>query len=137
MLKTGTRGDPNKGMVEMGTKTILVVDDNERIVDLYARMLRKLNLTVEKAFNGMMALDVVRMRKVDFIIMDFDMPYLNGIEALIEIKEIEPDVPVMIVSGEESSEIREKAIKAGAVDYLMKPVDLALIREYIIKLLDL
>lgn len=92
---------------------------------------------MEKAFNGVMALDVVKMRKIDLIIMDFDMPYLNGIEALIEIKEIEPDIPVMIVSGEESSEIREKAIKAGAIDYLMKPVDIAIIRKYVTKLLNL
>ncbi|MBL4715612.1 MAG: hypothetical protein COC01_03045 [Bacteroidetes bacterium] len=56
----------------------------------------------------------------DFIILDFYLPGLNGLEALLEIKKVNPEINVIILSGNDDPEMMEKAFKSGAYDYIVK-----------------
>ena len=73
-----------------GTETILIVDDEEIILDIVARMLERMNYIVLKAGSGMAAIDVYndKMEAIDLIILDMIMPKMNGGETYEKIKEI-------------------------------------------------
>jgi len=102
---------------------ILIVDD-----DLAHRvMLRKLiggwGYNVSEADDGAVAVEEVRKRSFDLILMDIRMVRVSGIEALEQIKQINPSIPVIIMTAYASVETAVSALKKGAYDYLTKPLD--------------
>jgi len=102
---------------------ILIVDD-----DLAHRvMLKKLiggwGYQMFEADDGAQAIDEVRRRSFDLILMDIRMAKVSGIEALEQIKQINPDIPVIIMTAYASVETAVSALKKGAYDYLTKPLD--------------
>ncbi|HLZ19085.1 MAG TPA: response regulator, partial [Smithellaceae bacterium] len=102
---------------------ILIVDD-----DLAHRvMLKKLiggwGYHVSEADDGAVAVEEVRRRSFDLILMDIRMVKVSGIEALEQIKEINASIPVIIMTAYASVETAVSALKKGAYDYLTKPLD--------------
>lgn len=103
----------------------LIVDDSKVMVRIIANTVEMLGMDVEKVHNGQDAIDLLKKQPDEFsiILMDWNMPVLNGYETLLAIKE-DPalsHIPVMMVTteGEQSNVI--KALKAGADGYLTKP----------------
>ncbi|WP_159440342.1 ATP-binding response regulator [Vibrio quintilis] len=81
-------------------KTILVVDDNKMQRTLVQLFLQQLGYQIMHADNGKAALDLFRNNAVDLVIMDIQMPVMNGFEATTKIKDISPETPVIALSGE-------------------------------------
>jgi two-component system, OmpR family, response regulator CpxR len=102
---------------------VLVVDDEEEFVDALAQRLEVRGFTVLTAFNGDDALDTVREKPVDVVILDVLMPGKDGIQTLKEIKQIKPLVEVIMLTGHATVETGIEGMKLGAYDYLMKPTD--------------
>ena len=74
-------------------ETILVVDDNKDIVFSLSELLKYEGYTIEKAYDGMAALDVLERKQIDLILLDVMMPRLNGLSTLMKIREIKyPDL---------------------------------------------
>lgn len=112
----------------MAKPRAIVADDNppfwERLVSLLAPKVD----VVATATDGIMALKVIRSHKPDLVVMDLDMPGLNGIEVTNELTKNQPCPSIVICSVETDPEVIEAALKAGALAYVFKvPVEKDLI----------
>lgn len=103
--------------------TLLWVDDEIELLKAYIIFLQKKDYEVVTASNGQDALDLVRERQFDLIFLDENMPGISGLETLSQIKEITPNVPVVMVTKSEEENIMDLAIGSKIADYLIKPVN--------------
>lgn len=103
---------------------ILVVDDEIRYRELYARVLRDAGLAVQEAASASEALGLLHDQAPDMIVSDVRMPGESGLDLLRRVREEKPELPFLLVTA--YADVREAvdALKLGAVDYLAKPVDL-------------
>ena len=107
-------------MPDMNKKTILVVDDDHEIVRAITITLEREGYHVLNAYDGLQALDCVTSREVHLIIIDVMMPKLDGLSAVMKIRE-KKNLPIIILSakGEDSDKIL--GLSMGADDYISKP----------------
>ena len=103
---------------------ILVVDDAPMIRRILKNLLKEMGFTnVEEAEDGMVALQKLRSQKYDFVITDWNMPNLTGIELVQEIRK-DPNLkhlPIMMVTAEAKKENIILALKSGVNNYIVKP----------------
>ncbi|MBI4645220.1 MAG: response regulator [Bacteroidia bacterium] len=108
-------------------KKILVVDDERSILQVIVKYLTQADekYSVMCAPNGKVACKLAEMSDIDIILMDWEMPEMNGIEALKYLKTLEKtkEIPILIVSAMTSSDHVQCALDAGAMDYIRKPID--------------
>lgn len=119
---------------ERSTKSILVVDDEAVIRDLCAKALK--GYRVLQAGDGEEALRLFEKGGVDVILTDVMMPKLNGIELLRRLKEVEPTLVVIVMTGYAEKEIILNALKADADDFITKPLNLLQLKTAVDKALD-
>ena len=103
--------------------TILWVDDEIELLKAYVIFLEKKDYQVVTATNGQDAIDLCREKAFDLIILDENMPGLSGLETLTMIKDINPVVPIVMVTKSEEEDIMNQAIGSKISDYLIKPVN--------------
>ncbi len=104
--------------------TVLIVDDIPVNIILLKTMLARTNVKILTAVNGQEALDIVRQLRPQVVLLDIQMPILNGLEVLKEIK-ADPnlkDIAVIMVSAYTSSEDIEQSMNLGASGFIKKPV---------------
>ena len=99
---------------------VLIVDDDQRILELLKFHLESLNYAVLTSSNGIDALEKVRSQPVDFVVLDVVMPGKDGFETLKELRTFSA-VPVIILSAREDDYDRVFGLRIGADDYLLKP----------------
>ncbi len=104
----------------MGTANILVVDDDREIVFAIAKLLEKEGLKVIKAYDGVEALDALVADRIDLIIIDVMMPRLDGLSAIMKIRE-RRNVPIIIISAKSEESDKILGLGIGADDYVTKP----------------
>ncbi|HNY49288.1 MAG TPA: sigma-54 dependent transcriptional regulator [Smithella sp.] len=104
-------------------QTILVVDDDYAHRLMLKKLLGGWGYAVLEADDGAVAIEAVRQKSFDLILMDIRMLNVSGIEALEQIRIINPVVPVIIMTAYASVETAVNAMKKGAYDYLTKPLD--------------
>lgn len=102
---------------------ILWVDDEIDLLKPHILFLEKKKYTVSKCQSGMEALQLIDENKYDIVFLDENMPGLNGIETLAEIKEKQANLPVVMITKSEEEYIMEEAIGSKIADYLIKPVN--------------
>ncbi len=102
---------------------ILLVDDEKLVRSVMADMLNKNGILVTEASSGNKAMGLFAGRLFDAVLLDMIMPDMDGIATLKELKKINPDVPIIIVTGYGNVATAVEAIKLGAYDYVEKPVD--------------
>jgi DNA-binding NtrC family response regulator len=100
---------------------ILVVDDEEQMRDLLAKVLERKGYQVSACGDGAEALALLEREPADLVVTDVRMPGLNGMEALRAIKELNPDIVVIIMTAFGSIDQAVQAVKDGAYDYINKP----------------
>jgi DNA-binding response OmpR family regulator len=101
-------------------KTILVVDDEKRLVSLVAEYLQQSGYRVVSAFNGLEALKVARQEKPDLIILDLMMPEMNGYE-FMQAHRKEMDTPIILLTARVEDDEKVIGLELGADDYVTKP----------------
>ena len=102
---------------------ILLVDDNQKFLSITKKRLAKRGCTVQTASNGLEALESLRSQNIQVAILDIKMPGVNGIEVLKIIKTQFPLVQVIMLTGIPTVGCASDSLKAGALNYLIKPVD--------------
>ncbi|MCI0750042.1 MAG: EAL domain-containing protein [Nevskiales bacterium] len=102
---------------------VLMADDEPALLRAYARMLRQAGYTVEEAVDGKMAARLAGESDFDVIVSDIDMPGINGVELLRQVRGRNLDVPVVLMTGQPAVETAIRAVEYGALRYLIKPVD--------------
>ncbi len=108
----------------MDCETILVVDDNREIVYSISELLKYEGYNVVKAYDGMEALEAVEANKIDLILLDVMMPRLNGLSALMKLRE-HHKIPVIILSAKTEESDKVSGLVLGADDYISKPYNSA------------
>ncbi len=115
-------GKGENGKMKNGLE-ILIVDDDPAHRVMLKKLLGGWGYRVTEADDGAVAIEEVRKRSFDLILMDIRMMKVSGIEALEQIKKINPTIPVIIMTAYASVETAVSALKKGAYDYLTKPLD--------------
>jgi len=100
---------------------VLVVDDEKIMLDSIARILIKEGYEVRTAFSGEEAIEKFDQESFDIVLLDIKMPGMGGIETLRRLKEMDPAITILIITGYPSIDSAVKAIKLGAYDYITKP----------------
>ena len=116
---------------------ILVVDDEESHRIMLRAVLKDEGYEVAEAADGSEAVRAVEEEPFDLILMDVRMKTMDGIEALQEIRKISPLIPVLIMTAYASVKTAVEALKAGAFEYLTKPLDIEELKILIEKALEL
>lgn len=116
---------------------ILVVDDFNTMRRIVKNILKQLGFeNVGEAENGQEALEVLKKEKFDFVITDWNMPVMNGLDLLKAIKADAAlkDIPVMMVTAEAQQQNIVEAVKSGASNYIVKPFTAEVLEEKINKI---
>src|SRR5512143_2610594 len=104
-------------------KRLLVADDSEAIREMLGSFLANLGYHTDLATDGQTAIDLFKVHPYDVVICDLQMPRVEGLEVLAQIKALDPDVQVIILTGHATLETAIKALRLGAYEYQFKPVD--------------
>jgi DNA-binding NtrC family response regulator len=104
----------------MEKKRILVIDDDEYIRESIKETLRRKGYELESADNGKAALEIFRTDDFDMVISDMKMPGMSGIELLEKIKQLDADIPFLMITAHGAIESAVEAIKKGAYDFIQK-----------------
>jgi two-component system response regulator RegA len=108
----------------MSNAKILLVDDEEEFSEVLAERLGTRGFEVDVAKDGLEAIRKVKAENYEAVILDFAMPGLNGIETLEILLDKEPDLQVILLTGQATLENGVEALKLGAQDVLQKPADI-------------
>ncbi len=117
------REEEKKPEKKKGLK-ILVIDDDPQVRDLLNDFLDKEGYDVSLASNGIGGLSKVKSEKPDLVLVDINMPEMDGLEVLKRVKEDNPSLTVIMISGGQDMETARKTLEMGAYDYITKPFDL-------------
>ena len=107
--------------------TILIVDDEKITIHLIEKYLLKSknNFLIIKAYNGKEAIEMAHLQNPDLILMDWNMPIMNGIDAIRELKNNiqTKNIPIILHTDLDNSKEIQEALDAGAVDFIKKPIE--------------
>src|SRR5260370_5338924 len=116
---------------------LLVVDDEPNVLYSIEKSLQSEELEVVVAQTGRQGVELVEQLRPDAMILDVRLSDMSGLEAFDQIRQIAPRLPVVIITAYASTETAIEAMKRGAFEYLLKPVDLHQLREVVGKAIDL
>jgi CheY-like chemotaxis protein len=106
---------------------ILVAEDNKTNQKVATLLLNKMGYSVEIAENGQIAVDMVQANYYDLILMDYNMPVMDGLEATIKIRELDNEhvkaIKIIALTANATSYDMEKCLKSGMNDYISKPIN--------------
>ena len=102
---------------------VLIVDDEKDVCDVLCRLLKPEGLQVLVAYEGKTALKMIVSEIPDVLIVDFKMPGIDGMELLKRAKEIDPELPVVMITAYADVYGAVEAMRAGAHDYMPKPFE--------------
>jgi CheY-like chemotaxis protein len=104
-------------------KTILIAEDEAVSRFLFEKALKKTKANLFFVKNGVEAVQMVKENtEIDAVIMDIRLPLMDGLEATVKIKELIPEMPVIIQSAYAMQSTREEAIESGCNDFITKPI---------------
>jgi len=115
---------------------ILIVDDEPKMRRVLEIMLQKMGHGCLSASNGTEALEVFRANTVDLVITDLRMPGMDGLALMGELRALQSDVPVLMITAHGTVESAVAAMKLGACDYLLRPFDIEVLELAVLRVLQ-
>lgn len=113
------------------TEKILLVDDEKEFLEVMAERLSARGMNVSTADSALEALRQVETETFDAIILDLQMPAMDGIETLKALKQKRPELQIILLTGHATVKKGIEAMKLGAMDFIEKPADVAALTEKI------
>jgi len=121
-------------------RRVLRVEDEADVRKTLTDILRAMRyaepLEIEGVPDGRDGLDAVVRQRPDLVLLDLQMPRMDGLALLKQIREIEPRLPVIVISGTQENKMSSEALRHGAVAYLPKPFDLRHVEMLVTMFLD-
>jgi len=102
---------------------ILVVDDEKEVRTLLSRFFTKKKYQVRTAETAEEAIRILERESMDAVLLDIHLPGMSGLDALSRIRARWPGLPVVMISGQGDEEVAKETLRAGAFDYVVKPLD--------------
>ena len=102
---------------------ILIIDDEKSLLDLLTVVFKKEGYAVRTALSVAKGLETLEREPIDLIISDIKMPQMSGLDLLKRVKELQPELPIVLITAFGSIGQAVEALKAGALDYVVKPFD--------------
>ena len=126
------------GEILKGSETLLLVDDEEMIIDAIQDVLKRLGYKVLSALSGKEAIQVYKenKEKIDMVILDMIMPEIGGRDTYYKLKEINPDVKVLLASGYSLNNHVAKILEQGCGGFIQKPFSIRKLSQKIREILD-
>ena len=125
------------GMDDRSQAVILTIEDESTIRDSFHNYLEDLDYRVLEASHGAAGLELFRRERPDLVLLDLRMPGMDGLDVLVEIHAQSPDTPVIIISGAGRIEDVVEALRRGAYDFLVKPIeDLSILKHSVARCLE-
>lgn len=110
--------------------TLLIIDDDEVVRESLAAYLEDSNFKVLQALNGLQGLQIFESEQPDLVICDLRMPQIDGLELIRRIRQTASETPIIVLSGAGVMSDAVEALRLGAADYLIKPLeDLAVLEH--------
>ncbi|MBI4669844.1 MAG: response regulator [Elusimicrobia bacterium] len=106
------------------SKKVLIVDDDSLICEQLAKELQRNFFETHLAYTGRQAWEFIETNQIDVVLLDLKLPDMDGLDLLKQIKDQQPAVEVVVVTGYGTQEIAVGALRRGAIDYIEKPIDL-------------
>src|SRR5262249_28291737 len=103
--------------------SLLVVDDEANVRYSLEKGLRSETLEVVTAGTGRQAIGLVQQRRPDAVVLDVRLPDMSGLEVFDRLRQVGPHLPIIVITAFTTTETAIEAMKRGALDYLLKPVD--------------
>ena len=124
--------------IQKGSETVLLIDDEEMIIDVVKMLLEELGYTVFLAKNGTEATEAYKRNweKIDLVILDMIMPGMSGSETFDRLKEINPDIKVVLSSGYSMDGQANEILKRGCDGFIQKPIRMADLSQKLREILD-
>ncbi len=121
-----------------GNETILLVDDQETVWDFLIEALQNLGYSVILAENGLDAVEICKQNpgEIDLVLLDMIMPKLGGHGAFYQIKEVDPNIKILLSSGFVAQEAVDDLLANGAAGFLPKPHRIKTLAEELRRILD-
>ncbi|WP_224363479.1 ATP-binding response regulator [Hyalangium versicolor] len=135
----GSSSLPRRSVQELtpgGGISVLVIDDEPDMREMLAFSLPSNEFEVVTADGGRAAVEVLGTRRFDVAITDLKMPGMNGVETVAALRELDPDMEVIVATGYASLETALACMKHGAYDYIRKPYDIAELRHLILRAVE-
>lgn len=137
-------GSPNKEFESQYDRsseqgiTVLLIDDEEMVINISEMMLKNLGYRVLKAHSGFEGVQLFEenQSKIDLIISDLEMPRMNGEEVMDRLREIDPQIKVMLSSGALTDTDEQDVMNKGFDGFLKKPYDLDTLSEKMAEILN-
>ena len=123
--------------METKSETLLVIDDDPATQHLIREIFRDTGLTVETAGDAKTGLKFLDEKKPDLVLLDVMLPDRSGLETFQSIKQRDPRLPVVFITAGEGSDTPIEAMKEGAYDFLVKPLDFTHVRELVQQALEM
>ncbi len=123
-------------MTPKRTKNILIVDDDHLICWGLEKILSRENCRVTSVNNGADAISEISNFPYGSVFLDINLPDASGLDMISRIRELSPDTKVVILTGNDTDQNREKAFEEGAFDFIAKPFDLSDIKKIIERMFD-
>jgi two-component system nitrogen regulation response regulator GlnG len=117
--------------------TLLVIDDEPSILHAFRRAFHDPALTLLTASTAAEGLETVRAARPDVILIDIHLPDRSGLDAFRDIRKIDARIPVVFITGHGTTDTAIEAMKLGAYDYLLKPLELAPLRDLVTRALEI
>jgi DNA-binding NtrC family response regulator len=118
-----------------GRRRLLIVDDEPLILEVLSEHF-KAEYEVETALNGADALGAIVRARPDVVMLDINMPRMNGVEVLKDIKQIDDSIAVSMVTANEQVSLAAEALKSGAFGYVPKPFDFRYLNHMLATIFD-
>ena len=109
----------------MSQTKVLLVDDEVEFASALAERLQMRNYDVKTASNGLEAMALFHSSPPDVVILDLKIPGMDGLEILKNIKQFDPTIEVLMLTGHGDMESVQKGMKFGVFEYIMKPIEIA------------
>jgi DNA-binding NtrC family response regulator len=122
-------------MVDSARRRLLIVDDEPLILEVLTEHF-KTDYDVETALNGADALGAILRARPDVVMLDINMPRMNGVEVLKDIKQIDESIAVIMVTANEQVAMAAEALRNGAFGYVPKPFDFRYLDHMLATILD-
>jgi len=108
---------------QAGQRTVMVVDDDPALQALFKQFLKKAGFGRLVVGSGAEAISLAKKQKFDFVFLDLKLPDIPGDEVYVQLKDLHPDLPIVVITGYPDSEILSKILATGPVTVIKKPIE--------------